>query len=165
MKKPSRNHHFIPAFYLAGFTPSGSKEDFLWVIDTQIGKYWRSKSENTGFQKDLHSLVLPAEFSEVAPDLLEMEIEKLIESPAAKVIQNIINHQCLPDKEDFDVLIGFVGLQTVLTPSFRSVYEKPLENAVKMAIGMMTAIREKCNAIIEDLKRVRAYLRQSLPAI
>jgi len=32
-QKPKRKHHYIPAFYLRGFT--GLKDDTLWVYDKE----------------------------------------------------------------------------------------------------------------------------------
>ena len=40
-----RKHHLIPAFYLAGFTESGSPTETLHVFDYVSGKRYRSTAE------------------------------------------------------------------------------------------------------------------------
>jgi hypothetical protein len=33
-----RRHHFLPQFYLAGFTPSGRRDDELWALSLKDGR-------------------------------------------------------------------------------------------------------------------------------
>ena len=48
MANRPRKHHYVPAFYLAGFTMSGSDEDRLCVFDQSQIKSWPSSPRNAG---------------------------------------------------------------------------------------------------------------------
>ena len=52
----ARNHHYIPQFYLKGFTSRGSKKDMLWVLDLERQKQWKSKPKRVGAMRDFNSV-------------------------------------------------------------------------------------------------------------
>src|SRR4051812_12302842 len=56
MKRPPRRHHVIPAAYLAGFTPSGGRDDLLWVYDMERRHRWRARPEQAGTVKDFYRI-------------------------------------------------------------------------------------------------------------
>ena len=37
-----KRHHFIPQFYLAGFTDSGKKDGSIWVTNIRNHRSWRT---------------------------------------------------------------------------------------------------------------------------
>ena len=39
-RKHARKHHYVPQFYLAGFTATGNKDGQLWVFDKETGRNW-----------------------------------------------------------------------------------------------------------------------------
>ena len=114
-----RRHHYIPKFYLVGFTPSGEENDFLFVLDKDSGKQWKAKPENVAHQRDFYRVEIPG----VKPDIFENALSK-IETQASIIIKNIISSEALPDKEseDFLDLINLVALMTARIPRIRSVF-------------------------------------------
>ncbi|MCU1264639.1 MAG: hypothetical protein JWM21_957 [Acidobacteria bacterium] len=63
----ARAHHYIPQFYLAGFTSSGSKNGTLYVHDLEQLKSWPSNPAAAGHQKDFYRINVPGR----SPDELE----------------------------------------------------------------------------------------------
>jgi hypothetical protein len=80
---------------LAGFTPTGSRDDFLHVTGLPQARQWRSRPESTGFEVDLYRV----ELGDVEPDTLENEFAK-IETQVAPILAQIIDMQSLPDERD-----------------------------------------------------------------
>jgi hypothetical protein len=62
-----RKHHYVPQFYLKGFTPTGADGEALWVLDQHSGKQWQSTPPGIAFERDLYRVTAPG----VAPDLVE----------------------------------------------------------------------------------------------
>jgi hypothetical protein len=146
--KAPRHHHYIPEFYLKGFTSSGSKDDYLWVLDLEEKKLWKAKPENVAHQRDFYRAELP----DVDPDTLEKALGK-IESEAATVVKTIIDKRTLPEGEDFIILINLVALMAARVPRFRSIFSEPLEKIHKFMLKMVVATPERWKATIERMKR------------
>jgi hypothetical protein len=89
----ARKHHFIPVFYLAGFTQSGDENDALWVLDQAQGKQWQSKPRAIAFQRDFYRV----EGSGVEADAVEKAFGEL-EGKAARILARIREDQRLPTR-------------------------------------------------------------------
>lgn len=50
-----RKHHYLPCFYLAGFTIAGSDCDRLYVFDQQQIKSWPSTPRNAAHERDFYA--------------------------------------------------------------------------------------------------------------
>jgi hypothetical protein len=82
-KQPiSHRHHYVPEFYLAGFTASGEKDDFLFVFDKDKKKQWKSKPNSIAFEHDYYRF----DFKGLGPDYIEKNFA-IFESKASKVIK------------------------------------------------------------------------------
>jgi uncharacterized protein DUF4238 len=129
-----RNNHYVSAFYLAGFTASGDRDDFLYVHDLMQRKTWRSKPKNVGWQKDYYRNPLKGG----SPNEIEDGIEKYIETPAAEVVRQIISNKALPDNN---------------SQSFRSL----MAFLIQMAVGV-PLIRE--SLAFEQQQRIKTHLKR-----
>jgi len=147
-QKPPRHHHYIPSFFLEGFTASGSKDDYLFVLDIKQKKMWRAKSENAAHQRDFYRVKIPG----VEPNLVEKTFGHF-ENQAAFVIKKIIKKRELPEDDDFIVLINFVALMAVRIPRYRSVFDGSLEKMNKFRLKLMTAHPKRWAAIRERMKK------------
>ncbi len=116
-KNIARAHHYVPQFYLAGFTSSGSKKATLYVHDLLQLKTWTSTPAGAGHKNDFYRINHP----DIAPD----EIERFlggIEAQAAKVIRQIVTTNKLPEGEEFQILLHFIGLMAIRVPSVRDAH-------------------------------------------
>lgn len=148
--KYPRRHHFIPKFYLSGFTLSGEEDDYLCVLDMDSAKQWKDKPRNLAYQRDFYRVELPG----VKPDIIESAFSN-IESQASQVIRNIVKSEALPAKEteDFIILINFVALITARVPRVRSVFSVPLEEISKFALRLMLATPERWESTTAKMKQ------------
>ena len=66
----ARSHHYVPAFYLAGFTDTGTRDGFLWVSDRETERTWRSKPDEAGCERDFYRIYLEG----LRPDAVERDV-------------------------------------------------------------------------------------------
>jgi hypothetical protein len=95
MKTTPRKHHYIPEFYLAGFTNSGKRDDFLYVLDKKQVKQWKGTPKNAACERDFYRV----DSEELESDYIENVISKF-EGLAAPVLEKIIKNCTLPLPED-----------------------------------------------------------------
>lgn len=91
-KNIPRKHHYVPVFYLANFTPSGRKDNLLYVHDIERRQSRQMTPKSIAFQKGYNTLQV------------EESLSEFFEGPAATVIREILKTGELPAGEDFDVL-------------------------------------------------------------
>lgn len=124
-----RGHHYVPEFYLAGFTPTGSKDDFLWVHDGEQRKAWRTRPRNVAHERDYYRV----EQEGVPPDALEKAFG-VVEGQLAPVLQRIATGRKPPEGADLAHALRFIAMLAMRVPSGREVIDR---NAAAMAKFMM----------------------------
>lgn len=120
------HHHYLPQSYLAGFTPSGSKDDFLHVFDLELCTVRRQRPIKIAFIKDLHRIDKPG----VDPDLWE-NLLSTFETKVAEVIAEGEVNGYLCD-ESLNVLLNFIALTAIRVPRLR----KAIETVVEQQLGV-----------------------------
>ena len=126
MTKPARRNHYLPQSYLAGFTASGRKDDFLYVFDLESddGRVEKRRPRNVAFEKDYHRLDWPG----LPWDFLENSVWARIESDLAPIIQRVGRCEDVSG-EDIDSLLQFVALCAVRVPPMRDAATTMIEEA------------------------------------
>lgn len=143
-----RKHHYIPEFYLAGFTNRGLKKDILWTFDQTSLKQWESKPSNIGFQKDYYKINI----NDSDPYGVEKGFSK-VESMSANVIKEIIHNKVIPKGEDYIILMNFIALLQARVPSRRESFTEPMGEVLKMSLQLTYQYHERYEALIEQMKR------------
>lgn len=146
--KPARKHHYVPEFLLAAFTPNGTKDDYLCVLDQTQLKRWRVKPAEVAFQKDFYRVQGPG----FEPDAVEKSFA-VFESAAATVIKQILETEQLPIGEDFNVLITFVAFSAMRVPRVRKVFSDPVKHMLKKTLLMSLSTPERWRDAVERMKR------------
>ncbi len=114
MSNTSRNHHYIPQFYLKGFLdPSCSKEQFC-VIDKIERRHFVTRPRNVGSQRDFNRVDIPG----MPSDVVEKSLSE-IEGEVAQVLKYVEDNATLPQGTDMDTLLYFVALLYGHNPPFR----------------------------------------------
>src|SRR5262249_43854781 len=67
MGNSSRNHHFVPQGYLAGFTSDGTSSGQFHVLDVITKKVFKTKPRNVTAARDFNAISVPGQ----RPDALE----------------------------------------------------------------------------------------------
>jgi hypothetical protein len=127
--KPNRprKSHFLPKFYLAGFTQSGDVSGDLFVVDRTTGRAWTSSPAKAATQRDLYVVDLgPTEDPDVAEKCLGA-----LECRFSEVVRWLVANRRLPAGEGFDWFLNFVALMVTRIPRTRKVVAKAVDHGAK----------------------------------
>jgi len=147
MDNEPKMHHYVPQFYLTGFTLSGEKDDNLWVFDKSSGNKFKSRPENIAKQKDYYKI----DVNESDNNVVENMFAK-IEGGSAPVINNIIKNNEIPQGEDFNILMYFLALLALRTPGFRQTVSNFTKDVAKGTAEMTFSSKERYESIINQMK-------------
>ena len=139
MAERPRKHHYIPNFYLAGFTASGSGQDRLYVFDQEQIRPWPSTPKNSGYQRDFYAVDLG---SGVDPASFESDVLARLEAEFSRVVRMSVAEQTLPTGGDFDVLLNFVAVMATRTPRIRRLVGHVTDLVVKSVVQSLVATDE-----------------------
>ena len=110
-----RAHHYVPQFWLAGFTDSGEKDGRLWVTDLKRQKQWQSNPENAGHRRDFYRLS-----DDVAKDPVAFEkLFSRIEDAFAPIFKALDKWPRGPYLEEWESLFMYIAVQWMRVPAFR----------------------------------------------
>lgn len=144
----ARQNHYVPEFYLAGFTPSGKTGDFLWVHDKKSKKHWKVKPEKVARERDFYRLEIP----DVEPDIVEKEFSKF-ESRASSVIREIQHSGSMPGGESFVVLMNLIAMMATRVPGFRQSLSKPLKEIGEKILRMIACSSDHFKDFVDNCQR------------
>src|SRR6266542_4232172 len=110
--------HYIPKFYLNGFTTGGTDTSYFFFLDKGRRKQWESTPNNAAKEWDMYAIDPPR------PDMDRQVVEKKLgelETTFAEVLRQTIADRRLPTSdEQWNVLMNFIALMFVRTPFFRN---------------------------------------------
>ncbi len=114
MKKTSRNHHFVPQVYLAGFTDDGTRDGQFYASDLVSGSIFQTKPRNVAAMRDFNRIDIDGQ----DPDALEQALGAF-EGRTGSVLQGIRDSGELPPDEEFSYVINLMALLVVRNPKSR----------------------------------------------
>lgn len=155
--KVARAHHYVPEFYLAGFTLSGSREDMLWVFDQEQDKHWQARPKKIAHERDFYRVDIDG----VEPDAVEKALAQF-EGQVADVFRKIGQSRELPEGDDFDFLINFVALQATRVPYHRQWYEEQAAHLSKWRVQMALSHPPFFEKLAADMRREGNELPDSI---
>jgi hypothetical protein len=144
----ARRHHYVPAFLLQGFTPSGHRDDFLWVHDQEQAKTWKSRPDQVGFERDYYRVDL----AEVDPNAIEAALAQT-EGRISPIVAEVIASHDLPTREAFEALIEFVTLLALRTPYMRNLYESNMTYISKEGVKFFLSSPKLFDQFVEEQRR------------
>jgi hypothetical protein len=140
----ARKHHFVPEFYLAGFTASGSKGDYLYAFDQVTLKQWKARPAERAHQRDFYRIDLPG----VPPDAIERAFAEF-EGLAAPVINRMTATLTMPSGRDFSILMNLVAWLAVKVPGVRSTITDAVNRVGQQVLRLMVSTPERWHTILE----------------
>jgi len=149
MARPYRRHHYVPAFYLAGFTASGSRDDDVHVLDQAGPKQFQLKPDQAAHQRDLYALEAEDEEARVTVEKVFSEVE----GETAPIVRRIITEHLLPDGQEMVVLLNFVAIMAARVPAFLATIDTVADTIGKMMLRQIVQDRQ---AWEENLERIKA---------
>ena len=147
MRDLSRKHHYLPQFYLAGFTDSQAKDGTLHVFDKEQCKQWETTPAATAWERDLYML----EAGDEKVDLLE-KLNADYEALVAPILAQVRANCTLPDGDAMGILIGFVAMMEVRVPTFRDSLNHNMANLANAMVRTHLATRERWQETLQAMK-------------
>src|SRR5262245_23947523 len=117
-----KRSHYLSRFYLAGFANSSAPDVKLYVCDLEHGKSWPSNPGNSAIEKYFYAVDLPGE----DPDAME-KILAMLEGKFSDVLRWVVANKRLPEGDDFDWFLNFVGSMGARTPRMRNAVGRAVE--------------------------------------
>lgn len=115
MNNVTRNHHYIPQFYLKGFLDPNCPKEQLRVIDKIKKESFITNPRNVGAKRDFNRVDIPG----MPIDAVEKLFSE-IEGEVARVLKCVEDNATLPKGTDIDTLLYFVALLYGHNPQFRN---------------------------------------------
>jgi hypothetical protein len=147
MANEPRRHHYLPQFYLSGFSsPNGE----LWLTGLKDGKTWKGTPTSVGHQRDFYRVEdLPG----VGPNDLERKLADF-EGSAASVVRGISTSKQLPEDEDaFSYLINLVALMVARVPRTREVFSRPIVETSRMMLQILASDERRLRSAYEGARQ------------
>jgi len=141
-----RKHHYVPTFYLAGFTASGMEDGYLHVLDQTVPRQFRAKPCEIAHQRDFY--VIETDQKPMAIENMFCEIEGL----TAPVIKQIATTHRLPNINEQIKLLHFVSIMAMRVPHSIYLLNQPVETASKMLLRQVVQNRQFWEDIIAQAK-------------
>lgn len=133
--KPNpRKHHYVPQFYLGGFTGDGTVKGALNVLDMERLEERQGRPKEVAHRRDFHRINL-------GPTCNPMFVEEWLgelEGTWSTVLREVIDQQQLPHNDRFGDLMMFVAFMAVRVPR----------------------IRDKISEFVEEVRRKEEFGRQ-----
>jgi len=134
-----KRHHYIPQFYLKGFS---SDEEHLFVLDKQASqeKRFRFQTINSvAFQKHLYTYQTKSRKKETLEDLFSQ-----IEGRAAAIIKKVEQEQDISDQErnDFSLFLSFLWIRV---PYSKKEFERSTQQLYEKIARKSVAVTPKKN--------------------
>ena len=131
-----KKHHYIPVFYLKGFTNS---DGCLWVYDKEGAYLFPSSPEGIAYDKNYFSFT-GTEGGKVT-ETVENAMAAL-EGESAKVLKKIHNNELLVEQERFSFAY-FVASMLLRAPNFRNNIQSATAEMIKHLNTFMASNKEK----------------------
>ena len=133
-----RKHHYVPQFYLAGFTKNDCKVGDLYVLDKEQRKTWKSTPKGSAHKRDFYAI-------EPAPGGDPMAVEKKmaqVEGQWSAALADVIEKKALPDDKSFGDLMMFVAFMAVRVVRIRDILSNFIDQVSKAEIELMLSTKE-----------------------
>ena len=147
-KPTPKQHHFVPTFYLKGFTRDGESSTQLYVLDQQTRQQYPTRPGKTARQRDYYRI----ERTDAGdPTSLEKTLAGL-EGMLATALEETIRSQTLPKGRDLDLLLNLVALMAIRVPAVRSLSTRVTKARYEKMMHDTVATPEAWEAVIAGMK-------------
>lgn len=155
MTRQPRQHHYVPQFYLAGFTTTGTIDGPLHVLDREQGKSWPSSPKGTAHARDFYAVDLG---SGQDPMVVEKTMA-VCEGKWAAALKVVTEESALPQGASLGDLLAFVAFLAVRVPRIRTQVADVIDRVSKADLRATFATAEGR----EQFRTVVAQHCQNLP--
>jgi hypothetical protein len=122
--------HYVPLFYLKGFTKSGEEGGQLHVFDKGRCKAWASLASRSASEGGMYGIEPQAG---VDADAVERAFSG-VEGVLARVLREMIESRSIPTGESRDILLNFIAFSFARTPRAKSLIHEATDRFFKEVI-------------------------------
>jgi hypothetical protein len=144
----ARRHHYVPQYYLKGFSVPRKGKHQVFVFDREERKSFPTAIANVAAEKDFNRIELEGH----ALDAFENAVAKF-EGKAAPALERIICARSIREGDDRAFLFNLVGLLAIRNPRHRRMWHDFEERIWKTVMDLVTATRDRWAG---QVKRMRA---------
>lgn len=150
------DQHFVPQFYLRGFTIDGEKS-LIWEFDKKESKFNRVPKSVRQICCKLHYYAQYDEKNKLHIDLLEDGFNKFVETFASTTVKSIqpkdTRNSIYLSPMDQAILCYFVSTQYTRVPEFRDRVENSLKSDVKNEFNKLFAYQQSKGILPEIIEK------------
>lgn len=152
----ARQHHYIPQFYLRGFTNSRSKSGKLVVLDAIRRAHYETAVKNVGVERDFNRVEVPG----IAPDALETAYAGF-EGETARSLQGIEANLKFEGDESIYAL-NLAALLAVRHPLMRKQWGDFRAEVARKMLSMVLAEKSRWEATVKRMREAGDPVDESL---
>ena len=152
----ARLHHYVPRFYLKGFTANGQKNDQLFVVDAKTKRTFVTSSRNVAAERDF----LLLDVDGLAPDALETQMANF-ESGVNAALNRIIQSGSFKNQDDRAHIFSLMALLAVRNPLHRERIEHHQEDKAFSAMEKALSSRESWDTLMREVLGYSKFAAES----
>ena len=151
--KPRKQHrniqqHYVPASYLAGFTPDNNRDSQLFVYERDTEKMFRAAPDNAAKRRNYYSIPLPDGSHDDRVDVMITALEGQAMPSLRKIRERDYNLSTF----ERALLATFIGFQEVRTPWTRRMFHQMEEETKTSTMHFAADQPGYLEKIFEQLK-------------
>jgi hypothetical protein len=158
MASRPKQHHYVPQFYLAGFTMSGTTDDRIYVFDQGEIRQWPTTPANAAKQRGFYAVDLG---NAVDPNVVETEILARLEGDFSRVLRTILAQQKLPIGDDLNWFLNFIAVMATRTPRTRQMVAQVTDVVSKRQLRAMVSTADGWEQFTQILNASGAKLHEA----
>ena len=143
----ARRHHYIPQWYLAGFTDTGTADGFVTVHDLIEDRDFRTKTHGIGAHRDFNRIEVEGH----DPDALEQAWSQF-EGDASQAAGRIIEAGNIENQKDLSYLLNLVALLAIRNPRSRLQMNQSQEQVLRLISQITLADMSRFERLIEQMR-------------
>lgn len=143
-RTPARKHHYVPQFYLRGFTDEKGQ---LFVVDRPTEKTFRADPKNVAAQRDFNTVDVEG----MAPDTIEKGLAEF-EGEIAPALERVKATKSLTNKTDRDLVMNLVCALAIRNPRQRATINDFVGEIAQQIAQLSLATEERWNGQVERMK-------------
>jgi hypothetical protein len=143
----ARHHHYLPQFYLKGFTYNGSKKSKLSVIDIKENKYFVTTPRNVGGVRDFNTINIDG----FERDAIEGTLSDF-EGKAATAIKELENGAEFKDERK-EIVLSLIALLSTRSPERREHLRKFNEELMKKVMALTVANKSRWESVTKKMNK------------
>lgn len=151
------NHHYIPQFYLRGFSAGVGRQAQVFAFDKDTKKSFTTLVRNIGSKRHFNRV----DAHGVGPDHIEDAMAE-IEAKIAPHLQQVIGARAFPSFEHFSSIMNLIALLSVRNPRLRGNISDFHKEIVERTMSLSLSSKEIWDSQTEQMREGGVSVEEDL---